>query len=70
MTDSQLEEFRYDVAHALLKEMSKGARFQMALDKMLDLLEHKTEQELCEMAPSTVVKQKKPKDKSRMKQGF
>ena len=69
MTDSQLEEFKYDVAHALLKEMSKGARFQMALDKMLDLLEHKTEQELCDMAPSVVVKQKKPKDKSKAK-GF
>ena len=69
MTDSQLEEFKYDVAHALLKEMSKGARFQMALDKMLDLLEHKTEQELCDMAPSTVVIQKKPKDKSKAK-GF
>ena len=69
MTDSQFEEFRYDVAYALLKEMSKGARFQMALDKMLDILEHKTEQELCEMAPSVVVKQKRPKDKSKAK-GF
>ena len=65
MTDSQLEEFRYDVAHALLKAMSKGAQFQMALDKMLDLLEHTTEEELCEMAPLVVVKQKKPKDKSK-----
>ena len=37
----------------------------MALDKMLDILEHKTEEELCEMAPSVVVKQKKPKDKSK-----
>ena len=65
MTDSQLEEFRYDVAHALLKEMSKGAQFQMALDKMLDLIQDKTEQELCEMAPSVVVKQKRPKNKSK-----
>ena len=64
MTDSQLEEFRYDVAYALLKEMSKGARRQMALDKMLDILAHKTEQELCDIAPSTVVMQKKPKDKN------
>ena len=69
MTDSELEEFRYDVAHALLKEMSKGAQFQMALDKMLDLLEHNTEQELCDMAPSVVTKHKKPKDKSKAK-GF
>ena len=64
MTDSQLEEFRYDVAYALLKEMSKGARRQMALDKMLDILAHKTEQELCDIAPSTVVMQKKPKNKN------
>ena len=36
----------------------------MALDKMLDILAHKTEQELCDIAPSTVVMQKKPKDKN------
>ena len=65
MTDSQLEEFRYDVAYALLKEMSKGALHQMALDKMLDLIANRTEEELCEMAPSTVVKHRKPKDKKR-----
>ena len=65
MTDSQLEEFRYDVAYALLKQMSKGTQFQYALDKMLELIADKTEDELCEMAPSVVVKQKRPKDKSK-----
>ena len=65
MTDSELEEFRYDVAHALLKEMSKGAQFQFALDAMLDKIALLSEQQLCEMAPSVVVKQKKPKDKSK-----
>ena len=63
MTDSQLEEFRYDVAHALLKQMSKGSQYQYALDKMLELIQHNTEDELCEMAPSEVIKHKKPKDK-------
>ena len=63
MTDSQLEEFRYDVAHALLSRMSKGSQYQYALDKMLELIEDKTEDELCEMAPSEVIKHKKPKDK-------
>ena len=63
MTDSQLEEFRYDVAHALLKQMSKGSQYQYALDKMLELIQNKTEDELCEMAPSEVIKHKKPKDK-------
>ena len=63
MTDSELEEFRYDVAFALLKGMSKGSQFQYALDKMLELIQNKTEDELCEMAPSEVIKHKKPKDK-------
>ena len=63
MTDSQLEEFRYDVAHALLSRMSKGSQYQYALDKMLELIKDATEDELCEMAPSEVIKHKKPKDK-------
>lgn len=65
MTDSQLEELRYDVAYSLLKQMSKGSQFQYALDKMIELIQHATEEELCEMAPSEVVKHKKPKDKKR-----
>ena len=65
MTDSQLEELRYDVAYSLLKQMSKGSQFQYALDKMIELIQHATEEELCEMAPSEVVIQKKPKDKKR-----
>ena len=70
MTDSQLEEFRYDVAHALLKQMSKGSQYQYALDKMLELIKDATEDELCEMAPSEVVKHKKPKDKTKRGKGF
>ena len=66
MTDSQLEEFRYDVAHALLKQMSKGAQFQYALDKMIELISYATEEELCEMAPSVVVKHKKPREKRKL----
>ena len=63
MNEKELEEFRYDVAFALLKGMSKGSQFQYALDKMIELLEDATEDELCEMAPSEVIKHKKPKDK-------
>ena len=70
MTDSQLEEFRYDVAHALLKGMSKGSQFQYALDRMLQILEHYSEEDLCEAAPSEVVKHKKPKDKPKRGKGF
>ena len=70
MTDSELEEFRYDVAHALLSKMSKGSQYQYALDKMIELLEDATEDELCEMAPSEVIKHKKPKDKRKGGKGF
>ena len=70
MTDSQLEEFRYDVAHALLKNMSKGSQFQYALDKMIELIQYATEDELCEMAPSEVIKHKKPKHKPKPGKGF
>ncbi len=68
MTDSELEEFRYDVAYSLLKQMSKGSQFQYALDKMVELIQYATEEELCEMAPSEVVKHKKTKNKPA--QGF
>ena len=63
MTDSQLEELRYDVAHHLLSKMSKGSQFQYALDKMIELIQHATEEELYEMAPVEKPKHKKPKDK-------
>ena len=63
MNKDQLEEFRYDVAHALLKQMSKGSQFQIALDRMLDILADRTEQELCEMSPNIVLKKKKPRNK-------
>ena len=65
MTDSQLEELRYDVAHHLLSNMSKGSQFQYALDKMIELIQHATEDELYEMAPAEKPKHKKPKDKKR-----
>ena len=70
MTDSQLEEFRYDVAHALLSKMSKGSQYQYALDKMIELIEHATVDELVEMAPSEVVKHKKTKDIPKPGKGF
>ena len=63
MTDSQLEEFRYDVAHYLLSKMSKGSQFQIALDRVLKQIEHCTEEELAEMAPSELPKHRKQRDK-------
>ena len=49
MTENELEELRYDVAHYLLSKMSKGAQFQYALDKMLQLCDHYDEKELKEI---------------------
>jgi len=70
MTENELEEFRYDIAHALLSKMSKGSQFQYALDRMLQLISLYDEEELVAIAPSTVVKQKKPKDKPKRGKGF
>ena len=70
LSENELEEFRYDVAHTLLSNMSKGSQFQYALDRMLQLMSLYDEEKLCEIAPSTVTTQKKSKDKSRQKQGF
>ena len=61
MNKKELEEFRYDVAHALLSQMSKGAQFQYALDRMLQLMALYDEEKLCEIAPSEVVIQPKTK---------
>ena len=49
MTENELEELRYDVAHYLLSRMSKGSQFQYALDKMLQLCDHYDEKELKEI---------------------
>ena len=46
MTENELEELRYDVAHYLLSKMSKGSQFQYALDRMLQLCDHYDEEEL------------------------
>ena len=69
MTESELEEFRYDVAHALLKQMSKGAQFQFALDRVLQNISDLSEQELREMAPSNVTKKTRAKEYRKAK-GF
>ena len=69
LNSQELEEFRYDVAHALLSQMSKGSQFQYALDRMLQLMSLYTEQELCEIAPPVLIKQtakpKKTADKNK-----
>ena len=46
MTEKELEELRYDVAHYLLSKMSKGSQFQYALDRMIQLCDHYDEEGL------------------------
>ena len=46
MTENELEELRYDVAHHLLSKMSAGSQFQYALDRMLQLCDHYDEEGL------------------------
>ena len=59
MTDHELEEFRYDVATYLLDQMSEGSRYQYAHDKMLSLLQDRSEERLREYMPVRPVKSKK-----------
>lgn len=61
MTEKELEELRYDVAHHLLSKMSKGSQFEYALDKMLQLCDQYTEKELKQI----LSKQKKKEKKTR-----
>jgi len=49
MTEKELEELRYDVAHYLLSKMSKGSQFQYALDRMIQLCDHYDEKQLKEI---------------------
>ena len=66
MNDNDLEELRYNVAHHMLSEMSKGSQFQYALDRMMDLMDKHTEEELLGMLP----KKKRPKKKKSKGGGF
>lgn len=63
MTEKEVEELRYDVAHHQLSRMSPGSQFQYALDRMLQLCALYTEQELLDLLPKT-------KDKSKAGKGF
>ncbi len=51
MSEEELEELRYDVAHHSLSKMSSGSQFQYALDRMIELYDGYTEKELKELLP-------------------
>jgi len=52
MTNSEREEFVYDVASHLLSNISKAGLMAMAIDRMSDILLTRTDEELLEMAPA------------------
>ena len=61
MTEKELEELRYDVAHYLLSRMSKGSQYQYALDKMLSMCADYSEDQLKKILPKSKPKKKKSK---------
>ena len=64
MTDSEREEFVYDLANHYVTRTSKAGLTAMAIDRMMDILITKGDDELEAMAPDNliIVPQKK-KDK-------
>ena len=58
MNKNELEELRYDVAHYVLSKMSAGSQFQYALDRMLQLYDDYSEEELKKMLPKSKKKGK------------
>ena len=64
MTDSEREEFVYDLANHYLSNTSKSGIFAMAIDRMCDILLRKSDEELEAIAPSCLVQvPQKKKDK-------
>ena len=66
MNQNQREEFIHDLAHHLLKQTSKAGIYGHALDRMCDLLEKNSDEQLLAMAPDNlrIVKKKKRKKKA------
>ena len=69
MTDSEREEFVYDLANYYVSRTTKAGLTAMAIDRMMDLLLTKGDEELIAMAPPELVivpqktKNKRNKDK-------
>ena len=73
MTDSEREEFVYDLANHFLSNTSKSGILAMAIDRVCDILLRKTDDELEAIAPSclvTVSQKKKNKRNKAKPTGF
>ena len=60
MNKNEREELMYDVAVAMLKNMSPGSVFQFAVDRQLHLMEHYDDDKL-----KQILKQYSPKKKTK-----
>ena len=64
MTDSEREEFVYDLASYYVTKTTKAGLVAMAIDRMCDILLRLPDDELLETAPSELIKvPQKTKDK-------
>ena len=64
MTDSEREEFAYDLASYHVIKTSKAGLIAMAIDRMMDFLLRLPDDELLEMAPDELIQvPQKTKDK-------
>ena len=73
MTDSEREEFVYDLANHYLSNTSKSGIFALAVDRICDQLLKKSDEELEAMAPDElyIVPQKKKDKRNKEKpEGF
>ena len=59
MNKNELEELRDQVCHHLLSKMSQGSQFMYALERMHQLCDHYTEEELLAILPKEKPKKKK-----------
>ena len=69
MTDSEREEFVYDLANHYVSRTTKAGLTAMAIDRMMDLLLTKSDAELIAMAPPELemVSERKKEKRNREK---
>tara|TARA_R110002020_G_scaffold274675_5_gene489868 strand:- start:2261 stop:2470 length:210 start_codon:yes stop_codon:yes gene_type:complete len=69
MTEHEREEFIFDLALHMLNKTSKAGIFAHAVDRICDLLDKNTDEQLIHMAPDNLIIRKKKRKKGKAK-GF
>ena len=70
MTDSEREEFIFDLANHELKGKPQSFIHALAIDRMCDLLSGNSDEQLVNMAPSNLIVDKKKRSKHKKAKGF